>query len=478
MALPNHIEILPLRAPVQAQITLPGSKSITNRALVLAALANGVVTLKGALWSEDTQVMVAALQKLGFDVQVDLDPGESCNRTIQVRGRSGQIPNAGTAREPLEIFVGNAGTAARFLAAMLCLGRGVFRLHGVPRMHERPQAELFRALRELGYQLVTEQSNDKLPVLVHGQPPSPRVGVSTRSCSVSMESSSQFASALLLCARTGGWTVNVQGENSEESPYVSMTRELIDAFPRQGGEFLVEPDASSGSYFVAAEALVPPAQQMEPSDQSGNLAAERCSRPLFLKAWPSRGWQIDERFPEVIQAHPVLRAGLERTRKVPAPQPVTYGTDTNLTNPGISRARDLGDSIMTAIVLAPFSLAPVRFTDLGRLRVQECERVAALRTELCKCGVEVLEQGDTLTILPGTPHAAEIETYNDHRMAMCFAILGLKVAGIKLNNPACVKKTFPNFFQKLSAPPPTGLGAIIRDAVTGRRLAVEECFAD
>ena len=121
----------------------------------------------------------------------------------------------------------------------------------------------------------------------------------------------------------------------------------------------------------------------------------------------------------------------------------------------------------------------MRLTGLGRLRVQETERVAALRTELIKCGADVLEQGDTLTILPSVDklHGAEIETYDDHRMAMCFAILGLKVPGIKIKNPACVKKTFPNFFQKLAAPPPKGLGAIIRDAHTGRTLGLEELFA-
>ena len=133
---------------------------------------------------------------------------------------------------------------------------------------------------------------------------------------------------------------------------------------------------------------------------------------------------------------------------------------------------------MTAIVIAPFSSRPVRFTDLGRLRVQECERVVALRTELTKCGAKVIEEGDTLTVYPSKLHGAEIETYNDHRMAMCFAILGLKVPGIKIHNPACVKKTFPNFFQKLAAPPPGGLGAEIRDGRTGRKLGMDELFAD
>lgn len=133
---------------------------------------------------------------------------------------------------------------------------------------------------------------------------------------------------------------------------------------------------------------------------------------------------------------------------------------------------------MTGIVISPFCPLESTFTDLGRLRVQECERVVALRTELTKCGAKVIEEGDTLTVYPSKLHGAEIETYNDHRMAMCFAILGLKVPGIKIQNPACVKKTFPNFFQKLAAPPPGGLGVTILDGKTGRRLEMDELFAD
>jgi len=139
---------------------------------------------------------------------------------------------------------------------------------------------------------------------------------------------------------------------------------------------------------------------------------------------------------------------------------------------------DLGDSIMTAIVIAPLIKQKTMFTDLGRLRVQETERVIALRTELTKCGAKVIEEGDTLTVYPSQLHGAEIETYNDHRMAMCFAVLGLKVPGIKLRNPSCVKKTFPNFFQKLATPPPHGLGATILDAKTGRKLEMGELFAE
>src|SRR5882672_8806384 len=136
MALPELIEIVPLDKPVRAEITVPGSKSITNRALVVAALADGETTLQGALWSEDTQVMVECLQELGFMVNVAPDPDEICNRTITVYGQGGKVPPGGTVEQPSELFVGNAGTVARFLAAMVCLGRGVYRLHGVARMHE------------------------------------------------------------------------------------------------------------------------------------------------------------------------------------------------------------------------------------------------------------------------------------------------------------------------------------------------------
>src|SRR5271169_601309 len=171
MALPELIEIVPLDKPVRAEITVPGSKSITNRALILAALADGEVTLTGALWSEDTQIMVECLQKLGFEIHVENDPAEFCNRTITVKGLGGKIPNGGMAEMPLELFVGNAGTAARFLSAFVCLGNGVYRLSGVPRMHERPQAALFKALRELGYRVESENGNDKLPARVFGEAP-------------------------------------------------------------------------------------------------------------------------------------------------------------------------------------------------------------------------------------------------------------------------------------------------------------------
>jgi 3-phosphoshikimate 1-carboxyvinyltransferase len=429
MALPALIEIEPVLRPLPIQVTIPGSKSITNRALILAALANGPITLLGALWSEDTQVMVECLRQLGFDVAVAPDVSEPANRTIRVVGLGGRIPRAGTAAAPLDLHVGNAGTAARFLAAFVCLGHGTYRLSGIPRMHERPQAALLDALRQLGYSI--ESPNGRLPAVIHGTGPRPG------RCLVSIAESSQFASALLLSAPTAQWQVDLGGEGDlDDAPYVAMTSRMAEAFPSRGGVFPIEPDASSGSYFWAADWLL-----------RGGRPGPADFPPV--SGWPTSGWQIDARYPGYL------------------PSPAI-----------VSRESDLGDSIMTAIVLAPFAGYPVRFTDLGRLRVQECERVRALRTELTKCGARVEEEGDTLTVYPTPLHGAEIETYNDHRMAMCFATLGLQVPGMKIRNPSCVKKTFPNFFQKLAAAAPKGIGASIREAHSARLLGPDDLHAD
>jgi 3-phosphoshikimate 1-carboxyvinyltransferase len=497
MGLPNLIEIVPLDNPVRAEITVPGSKSITNRALILAALADGPVTLKGALWSEDTQIMVDCLKVLGLAVNVAPESEEPCNRTITVVGFGGRVPPGGTPAKPLDLFVGNAGTTARFLAPFLCLGSGVYRLHGVPRMHERPQAALFQALRELGYRVESENDNDRLPARIFSEivarsPESPTEFTARqpappvpKRCRVSIADSSQFASALLLSAGTGGWNVEIDGENADESPYVVMTARLIEAFPNHGGTFQIEPDASSGSYFWAANWLVsvnawmkdflknkPYPEIQAQFDQvwkwvdtarAGAKTEPVTSEQLAVSVrnWPTSGWQIDADFPQFI----------------PLPE-------------RISREDQLGDSIMTAVVLAADLWSGIglekrekgiHFTELGRLRVQECDRVTALRTELAKCGAKVAEDGDSLTVCQDRLHGAEIETYNDHRMAMCFAILGLKVPGIRIKNPACVKKTFPNFFQKLAAPPPHGLGAEIWETTGDRRvrqLSGEDLFAD
>ena len=419
--LPDLIEVVPPTARKESKVVLPGSKSLTNRALILAALASKPVTLRGALWSEDTQAMVECLERLGFAVEVADDPAEPANRTLKVEGAGGRIPNAGTPDKPIELFVENAGTAARFLPPMLCLGHGSYRVSGIERMHQRPQAALVQALRQLGYRIDTP--NDRLPAVIHGAGPRPGAA-----CSVCVEESSQFASALLLSAGIGGWQITVTGGNEDELPYVDMTRRLVKDFPWNGGTYDIEADASGASYFWGADWLL---------RDSGSR--------VTVVPTPKSGMQADQKFLDLVAQGP-WRA--------------TY-----------SRQTDLADSIMTAIVLAPFAPNPTRFTELGRLRVQECERVKALHAELGKCGARVEESGDTLTIHPGPLHGAEIETYNDHRVAMCFGMLGLRVPGMRLIKPACVRKTFPNFFAKLAE-----LGTVIKDA-DGKPLRGEKLLA-
>jgi 3-phosphoshikimate 1-carboxyvinyltransferase len=416
--LPQLIEIFPLSGPIEAQVTVPGSKSITNRALLLAALSSGTTILRGALWSEDTEVMVNCLKTLGVRVVVAEDLLESANRTLTVHGTDGIIAPGGPPERPLELFVGNAGTAARFIAALVCLGRGNYRLTGTARMHERPQAALFDALRQLGYSV--ESDDGRLPAVVRGSGPHPGA-----TCRVRIDESSQFASALLLAGGQGAWNLIIEGASAEEVPYIHLTEEIIRVFPSAGGTFDVEPDASSASYFCGADWLLRRQATTRPSD-------------IRVANFIEASFQVDARFPRMLRTYPAT----------------------------ISRQHDLGDSIMTAIVLAPFADSPKTFVDLGRLRVQECERVQALHTELKKCGANIVEEGDTLRITPHALHGAEIETYDDHRMAMCFALVGLVVPGIRIRNPECVRKTFPNFFQKLSQLPPNGLGATVRGVLS------------
>ncbi|MGC8829081.1 MAG: 3-phosphoshikimate 1-carboxyvinyltransferase [Verrucomicrobiia bacterium] len=485
MPLPELIEVKSLIRPVEARVVVPGSKSVTNRALILSTFAKGEVTLIGALWSDDTIVLVECLKKLGYEIVVSEDKVERCNRTIKVKGKGGIVPPGGTKDSPLELFVGNAGTAARFLAAMVAMGEGgVYRLYGTERMNERPQSGLFNALRQLGYRI--ESQNDRLPALIYGG--KKRSG----RCEVDISDSSQFASALLMCAKVAGWEVSIKGSSAEESPYVRMTEEMIATFPYNGGEFAVEADASSGSYFIAAGVL-------KKSEGLGDMyfsihnyerykiRENRPEYPLDLSVrvvnWPTSGWQIDQSFEfiyrdfagfiigggDVTEKDMIGWLGEEwrKHEKILNQSPIIY-----------SRKTDLGDSIMTLIVLAPLATLPIWFIDLEQLRLQECERVKALKTELEKCGAIVTEEGNSLKFLPARLHGAEIETYDDHRMAMAFTILGLKVPGIKIRNPNCVKKTFPTFYQKLALPPPAGLGATILNAETGEEIEYEDLYAD
>ncbi|MGD0059225.1 MAG: 3-phosphoshikimate 1-carboxyvinyltransferase [Verrucomicrobiia bacterium] len=386
--LPDILEIQPLAKPPNCTITVPGSKSITNRALILAALSDGKCTLHGALWADDTQVMVDSLQKLGFEVTVEPDPLEECNRTITVVGRGGEIP-----AKKAELYVGNAGTAARFLTALVCLGHGEYRIAGDSRMNQRPMRDLFDALRQLGVEVEAEKGC--LPAVIHAR------GLKGGEVTISAKQSSQFASALLLIADKAQINLKL-AEPDEPYSYVEMTRRMIREFSH---DYAIEPDLSSGSYFVTVQAIT-----------GGRVK---------VAGWPRNSLQIDGRFPKFL----------------PPPD-------------FVSRVHDLGDSVMTLAICALFAEVPVvHIVDAERLREQESNRIEAMVTELKKVGAVVGEHADGFSVyhlMPGRQlHGADIETYNDHRMAMCFAVLGLKVPGIRIKNPGCVSKTFPNFFDKL-----------------------------
>jgi 3-phosphoshikimate 1-carboxyvinyltransferase len=384
--LPDPYPIEPLTKPPNCTITVPGSKSITNRALILAALAKGKCTLRGALWADDTQVMVDSLQKLGLEVMVEPDPTEECNRTITVIGHDGEIP-----AKKAELYVGNAGTAARFLTALVCLGHGEYTIRGDARMHERPMHDLFYALQQLGVEVQTKHAC--LPAVIRA------TGLKGGHVTVSAKQSSQFASALLLIADKAKFELQLV-EPDEPYSYVEMTRKMVNTFRH---DYLIEPDLSSASYFVAAAHLT--------------------AGCVEIGGRPRNSLQVDGKFPQFL------------------PPPTT-----------VSRLRDLGDSVMTLAICALFGKNPVTITDAARMREQESDRIHAMVKELQRVGAKAEERKGGFTVWPAEPSqlaGADIETYKDHRMAMCFSVLGLKVPGIRIKNPQCVSKTFPNFFEKL-----------------------------
>jgi 3-phosphoshikimate 1-carboxyvinyltransferase len=398
MPLPDVIQIRPYAGLLNAHVSIPGSKSLTNRALILAALTRGKTELRGALWAEDTRLMVAALQTLGFAVEVREDDANSSNRTILVEGLGGEIPV-----KEAELYVGTAGTAARFLTAFCSLKNGgKYRIHGTSRMHERPMREVFEALRKLG--AVVEDRDGFLPAMIRGP-------IRAGCVEIDDAESSQFASALLLLTHVLPLEVECA-----DSPYVRMTHELLKAWKKPASVREIEPDASSSSYFVALRKI-----------HGGRLAI----RGLGESDSGRNPLQIDQRLEE------------ERFWVPPVK---------------VSRKTDLGDSVMTLAAACAAMRWPFHLTDAARLREQECDRLAAMAAEFRKCGVPAQDEGADLKLLPaGDFTPAEIETYRDHRMAMAFAVMGTRdVLGgetpwMTIRDPSCVEKTFPNFFETLES---------------------------
>lgn len=411
--------IVPARGPVSGTVRLPGSKSLTNRALVLGGLAEGRTLIEGALFSDDTLLMAEGLRALGLSVEAD-----AAAVRFTVWGQGGRLP-----APEATIDAGGAGTVARFLTAVAALGFGRYVIDGSPRMRERPIGDLVSALRALGSDL--EAPSGCPPVLVRAR------GLAGGSAAVAGEVSSQFLSALLLVAPLAESRVALAVEGAlVAAPYVDMTLKMMEAFgvhvERGGGAFRiapqryrpqnypVEPDASSASYFFAAAAIT-----------GGRVAVPGLRRDSL---------QGDLGFLGVLERMGCDVEWTETGVEVRGPERLR-GVDVDLNN--------MSDMTMTLAALAPFADGLVRIRNVAHIRRQESDRLGALATELRRLGQEVLEHSDGLEIHPRPLRPAVVQTYGDHRIAMAFAILALRTDGVAIAGPECVTKTFPAFFGHL-----------------------------
>ena len=420
---PEEFEIKPLAHPVDAEVRVPGSKSVTNRALVVAALAEGGSRILNPLFSDDSYWLMDALVRLGFEVRADREGGE-----VVIGGLGGRVP-----RGDVDVYVGNAGTVARFLPPALALGPGPYRLDGVPRMRERPVGDLVDAMRELGAAVRYEDKEGSFPLIVEGG------GIPGGTASVEGSKSSQFLSGLLMAApyAKNGVTLRVEGDLVSR-PYVGITTGVMRSFgvdveEREGRfvvspasyaarDYPVEPDASGASYFMAAAAVT----------------EGRVTLPGLGSSSP----QGDLRFAEVLERMGCAVEILRNRVTVKGPKRLR-GVEVDM-NP-------FSDTMITLAAIAPFAQGPTTIKNVEHTRHQETDRISAVATELTRLGAEVHERRDGIRIIPRKVRPAVVHTYDDHRMAMGFAITGLVAAGIRIQNPACVTKTFPDYFRKLDA---------------------------
>jgi 3-phosphoshikimate 1-carboxyvinyltransferase len=426
---PETRRITPVSSPVRGTALVPGSKSITNRALALAALGEGEILLTNTLFADDTRYMMGCLTALGFDVF----PDESA-RTIRVMGQGGKIPAT-----EATLFVGNSGTTTRFITPLVALGHGDFTIDGVARMRERPIGDLTDALAMLGVSVTCPTGCP--PLTIHAK--SLRGG----HCTMRADKSSQFLSGLLLSAPSADadeTIIHIEGPILS-APYITMTVQMVEAF---GGKihvsddartytilgrqrrqnpmtYAIEPDASAASYFWGVAAIT-----------GGSVTIENISKDAL---------QGDVAFVEVLE-----QMGCT----------VTYAKESITVEGAKNGLRELSgcevdmnaisDTVMTIAAIAPFASSPTIIHNIAHIRHKETDRISAVVTELRRLGVHVDEREDGMTIHPAsTIKPATIQTYDDHRMAMAFALVGLKVAGITIADPTCVNKTFPDYFEQL-----------------------------
>ena len=421
---PPEITLKPWSGPTRStRVRVPGSKSLTNRALIVAALADGPSTLTGALDSDDTRVMVDSLQKLG--IQVEHDPSTG---VIQVQGCANKIP-----RNDADLYIANSGTSLRFLTAMVATGSGTFRLDGTPRMRQRPVADLLQALNGLGADATSDLGTGCPPVTVKAS------GLDGGYAFVKGDVSSQFLSGLLMALPYSRDTTTVEVEGVLVSkPYVAMTMAVMEAFgvkinnrkdrrfdvrPARytGRTYAIEPDASAASYLFATAALT--------------------GSTITVEGLGLDSVQGDLAFVDLLE-HMGCAVVREKDATTVTGGPLR-GIDVDM--------NAISDTVMTLAVVALFAEGITRIRNVAHIRHKETDRIAALATELRKLGATVEEQPDGLILFPPdsiTP--ARISTYDDHRMAMSFALAGLKAPGVTILEPACVAKTYPGFWDDLT----------------------------
>ena len=410
--------------PFNLTIDAPGSKSITNRALMLAALSDGETLLKGALFSDDSRHFLQCLKDLGFDVIID-EPAH----TVRVTGLGGRIPTS-----TASINVGSAGTAARFLTAMLGCARGVWHLDASEQMKKRPMAALLQTLTDLGCRIDYHEKPGYFPFTIYSE------GITASEATVDIGDSSQFLSALLMAAVMIDHDFSIHITGSHGLSYIHMTTAMMRQFgvaitvsddntwvipgkaAYQAQTYQIEPDASAAAYFYGM-AVLSGGRVMVRHVHFDSLQGDVALLHVFEKM----GCTASDT-PEGI-----CLSG-------PADGKI-HGVDIDMSS--------FSDQALTLAAIAPFADSPTLIRDVGHIRLQESDRMAAIIENLSRMGIHAEIQGNDIMIEPGIPHAATIETYDDHRVAMAFSLTGLRVPGISISNPLCCRKTFENYFDVL-----------------------------
>ena len=420
--LPAQLEVTPLKKPPDATIRVPGSKSVTNRALIIAALAEGGSRILNPLFSDDTFWLMNALVRLGIGVRADKDKGE-----VYVSGQGGGFVASG-----VDLFVGNAGTVARFLPPVLALGTGPYTVDGLPRMRERPVADLVDAMRQLGASVDYAGEDGRFPLAIKGG------GLRGGPARFSASKSSQFISGLLMAAPYAEAPVTLYPEGRKEWPYVGITAALMRAFgvevveakgrftvdpaPYSPRHYEVEPDASGASYFMAAAAAT----------------GGRVRIPKLGSSSP----QGDLRFAEVLREMGCRVEMAASTTEVTGPDHLR-GVEVDM--------NAFSDTMITLSAIAPFATSPTTIKNVAHTRLQETDRLRAVETELNRLGIKTQTNPSSIRIIPGKIRPGVVRTYGDHRMAMAFAVTGLVAPGISIGDPGCVSKTFPGYFGALQS---------------------------